>query len=75
MTNRIIVWQSMQIVHDVERPVIVGLAALGSIVLLGGYAIGALIARRGLQPLTSGLLPSIIGLSRPSVKMPISSID
>ncbi len=52
MTNRIVVWQSMQIVHDVERPVIAGLAALGLVVSLGGYAIGALIARRGLLPLT-----------------------
>lgn len=52
-TNRIIVWQSMQIVHDVETPVVIGLAVLGLAVSLGGYAIGALIARRGLQPLTS----------------------
>lgn len=53
LTNSVIVWQSMQIVHDVERPVIIGLAALGLIVSLAGYAIGALISRRGLQPLTS----------------------
>ena len=52
-TNRIIVWQSMQIVRDVETPVIIGLSVLGLTVSLGGYAIGALIARRGLQPLTS----------------------
>ena len=51
-TNRIIVWQSMRIVRDVERPVIIGLALLGIFVTLGGYAIGALIARRGLLPLT-----------------------
>ena len=53
MTSRIIVWQSMQIVHDVETPVIIGLAGLGLVVSIGGYAIGAIIARRGLLPLTS----------------------
>ncbi len=53
MTNRIVVWRSVQIVHDVERPVVLGLALLGLAVAIGGYAIGALIARRGLQPLTS----------------------
>jgi signal transduction histidine kinase len=52
-TSRIVVWQSMQIVHDVETPVVIGLALLGLVVSIGGYAIGSLIARRGLRPLTS----------------------
>lgn len=52
-TNRIVVWQSMQIVHDVETPVVIVLAALGIAVSLVGYAVGVQIARRGLLPLTT----------------------
>ncbi len=50
--NRIVVWQSTQIVHDVERSVILVLGGFGIALALGGYALGAQIARRGLLPLT-----------------------
>jgi signal transduction histidine kinase len=51
-TSDVVVWQSLQIVHDVERSVVLVLGGLGIAVALGGYAAGALIARRGLLPLT-----------------------
>jgi signal transduction histidine kinase len=52
VNNHIIVWQSMRIVHDVERPVLFVLGVFGLIVLVGGYAAGAQIAKQGLLPLT-----------------------
>ena len=49
----------MQIVHDVETPVIIGLAVLGLVVSIGGYATGILIVRRGLLPLAR--ITAIVG--------------
>jgi signal transduction histidine kinase len=51
-TSDVVVWQSMQIVHDVETAVALVLSAFGIAVAIGGYAVGAQIARRGLLPLT-----------------------
>lgn len=48
----IVVWQSLQIVRDLTKAVIVVLGAFGIVVALVGYALGAQIARRGLVPLT-----------------------
>lgn len=50
--NVIIVWQSMQIVRDVEGALVLVLGGCGLVVALGGFAAGAQIARRGLLPLT-----------------------
>ena len=52
VNNRIVVWQSMQIVHDVETPLVLVLSGFGLLVLIGGYWVGAQIAKRGLLPLT-----------------------
>jgi signal transduction histidine kinase len=52
VNNRIIVWQSMQIVHDVETPLVLVLSGFGCLVLFVGYWAGAQIAKRGLLPLT-----------------------
>jgi signal transduction histidine kinase len=52
VNNRIVVWQSLQIVHDVETPLVLLLSGLGVLVLIGGYWAGAQIAKRGLLPLT-----------------------
>jgi signal transduction histidine kinase len=51
-TSSVVVWQSMQIVYDVEAAVLFVLGGFGIAVALGGYAVGAQIARRGLLPLT-----------------------
>ncbi len=51
-TSNVIVWQSLQIVHDVETAVALVLGGFGIAVALGAYAVGAQIARRGLLPLT-----------------------
>ncbi len=50
--NTIVVWQSMQIVRDLERTVTSVLGAFGLVVAAGGYFAGRQIARRGLLPLT-----------------------
>jgi len=57
--NRIVVWQSLQIVNDAEASVVYVLAGFGFAVVLGGYAVGAQIARRGLLPLTR--ITAIVG--------------
>jgi signal transduction histidine kinase len=48
----VVVWQSLQIVRDIETSVVLVLGGLGIAVAIGGYAAGAQIARRGLLPLT-----------------------
>ena len=48
----VVVWQSLQIVRDLTKVVIIVLGAFGIVVALAGYALGAQIARRGLVPLT-----------------------
>jgi len=42
----------MQLSHDVEAAVIAVLCGFGLLVLIGGYAAGVIIAKRGLLPLT-----------------------
>jgi signal transduction histidine kinase len=51
-TSDVVVWQSLQIVHDVETSVVLVLGTLGIAVAIGGFAAGSQIARRGLLPLT-----------------------
>jgi signal transduction histidine kinase len=50
--NVIVVWQSLQLLHDVERTVVLVLGGFALLVAAGGYATGVQIARRGLLPLT-----------------------
>jgi signal transduction histidine kinase len=50
--NLIVVWQAMQLINDVESAVVAVLGGSGLVVAIGGYALGAQIARRGLLPLT-----------------------
>jgi signal transduction histidine kinase len=52
VNNWIVVWQSLQIVHDVEASVIFVLSGFGLVIVAGGYAAGTQIAKRGLLPLT-----------------------
>lgn len=52
-TNTIVVWQSMRIVADVERVIVVVLTGFALVVAAGGYAAGRQIAIRGLLPLTT----------------------
>jgi signal transduction histidine kinase len=50
--NLIVVWQSVQIVREIETSVTLVLSGFGLAILVGGYAAGTQIAKRGLLPLT-----------------------